>query len=44
MFRELFPILSTPDIRRALTFYRDPRIAIVENPDGNRVIVGYGAD
>ena len=48
MFDELFPILSTPDLARALGFYRDlldgeVRMATVLDPDGNRVIVASRA-
>jgi catechol 2,3-dioxygenase-like lactoylglutathione lyase family enzyme len=50
MFDELFPILSTRDIKQALAFYRDLlgaivtyRTAIVADPDGNQLIIGRRA-
>jgi lactoylglutathione lyase len=44
MITELFPILSTPDIRRALAFYRDLLGGVVSyefpGPDGEPAYVG----
>jgi lactoylglutathione lyase len=44
MFTELFPILSTPDLKRALAFYRDLLGASVAyefpGPDGEPAYVG----
>ena len=44
MARQLFPIISTPDVARALAFYRDLLGGSVSyeypGPDGNAVYVG----
>ena len=36
MITELFPILSTPDVRRALAFYRDLLGGVGSTPTATR--------